>query len=53
MKRNFPAALAASAQHARQLGLSGSPRFVVRGEVFSGNDRLEKAIGRAVRGGPS
>lgn len=47
------AELAASADEARALGLFGSPHFVVDGEVFWGDDRLEDAfswakIGRVV-----
>jgi 2-hydroxychromene-2-carboxylate isomerase len=49
---DLSAKLDASAQHARQIGLFGSPHFVTRGEVFWGDDRLEEAIGWAVRGGP-
>ena len=46
--------LAASADEARKLGLFGSPHFVVGGEVFWGDDRLEDAVswaksGRVVR----
>lgn len=48
------AKLAASADEARELGLFGSPHFVVHGEVFWGDDRLEDAVswakfGRGVR----
>lgn len=41
--------LAASADEARALGLFGSPHFVVAGEVFWGDDRLEQALAWAKR----
>jgi len=31
-------------REARQLGVFGAPTFVVRGEVFWGDDRLEDAL---------
>jgi 2-hydroxychromene-2-carboxylate isomerase len=46
------AKLVASANEARALGLFGSPHFVVNGEVFWGDDRLEDAI-RWARRSPS
>jgi 2-hydroxychromene-2-carboxylate isomerase len=33
-----------SVEEARRLGLFGSPHFVVAGEVFWGDDRLEEAL---------
>lgn len=44
------AKLEASANEARVLGLFGSPHFVVEGEVFWGDDRLEDAFRWAKRG---
>ncbi len=38
-----------SANEARRIGLFGSPHFVVQGEVFWGDDRLEEALAWAVR----
>jgi 2-hydroxychromene-2-carboxylate isomerase len=35
--------------HAQEIGLFGAPSFVVAGEVFWGNDRLEDAIAWATR----
>ncbi len=46
---SFAADLEASADEARRLGLFGSPHFVVRGEVFWGDDRLEDALNWAAR----
>ncbi len=43
-------ALAAETAEARRLGVFGSPSFVVRGEVFWGDDRLEDAIEWALHG---
>ena len=37
-------ALSASTQEAMELGVFGSPTFVVDGEVFWGDDRLDDAI---------
>jgi 2-hydroxychromene-2-carboxylate isomerase len=34
---------------ARRLGIFGAPNFVVAGELFWGNDRLEQAIAHALR----
>jgi 2-hydroxychromene-2-carboxylate isomerase len=36
---------------AQRLGIFGAPSFVVSGELFWGNDRLEQAIAFAKRGG--
>ncbi|HVU02989.1 MAG TPA: 2-hydroxychromene-2-carboxylate isomerase [Polyangiaceae bacterium] len=36
-------------ERARSLGLFGSPTFVVGGELFWGNDRLEQALAWALR----
>jgi 2-hydroxychromene-2-carboxylate isomerase len=47
----FAATLEASAVDARRIGLFGSPHFVVRGEVFWGDDRLEDALDWATKGG--
>jgi 2-hydroxychromene-2-carboxylate isomerase len=44
------AALVAQTNEARQAGLFGSPSFVVGGEVFWGDDRLEDAIAWAKAG---
>ena len=49
------AALAAETERAKTLGIFGSPTFVVGGELFWGDDRLEDAIswlrdGRVKRG---
>ncbi len=41
---SFKTALDASAEEARRIGLFGSPHFVVQGEVFWGDDRLEDAL---------
>jgi len=41
--------LRAQVEHARSLGLFGAPDFVVNGEVFWGNDRLEDALDWARR----
>ena len=38
-------ALAANTSIARDLGIFGSPSFVVEGELFWGDDRLEDAVG--------
>ena len=38
------AALAAETERAKALGIFGSPTFVVNGELFWGDDRLEDAI---------
>lgn len=46
----FAAALEASADEARRIGLFGSPHFVVQGEVFWGDDRLEDALSFAING---
>ena len=35
---------------AKALGVFGSPSFVVSGEVFWGDDRLEDAVSWALRG---
>lgn len=43
------ARMEASAKDARRLGLFGSPHFVVGDELFWGDDRLEAAIGRALK----
>ncbi len=45
----FKARLDDSAYEARRIGLFGSPHFVVHGEVFWGDDRLEDALAWAVR----
>jgi len=44
------AALAAETDVARSIGLVGSPSFVVDGEVFWGDDRLEDAVAWARHG---
>jgi 2-hydroxychromene-2-carboxylate isomerase len=38
------AQLKATTDHARQLGIFGSPTFVVGNEIFWGDDRLEDAL---------
>ena len=43
-------ALAASTKEAMELGVFGSPSFMVDGELFWGGDRLEDAIGWAREG---
>lgn len=43
-------ALAAATEEAMSLGVFGSPSFVVSGEVFWGDDRLEDAVNWATRG---
>ncbi len=40
-------------EEAQQLGIFGAPSFVVNGELFWGNDRLEQAIAFAKRNGPT
>jgi 2-hydroxychromene-2-carboxylate isomerase len=47
---SFKATLDASADEARRIGLFGSPHFVVRDEVFWGDDRLEDALAWAKKG---
>jgi 2-hydroxychromene-2-carboxylate isomerase len=47
---SFASVLDASADEARRIGLFGSPHFVVRGEVFWGDDRLEDALKWATGG---
>ena len=42
--------LRAQTAEAKQLGIFGAPSFVVDGELFWGNDRLEEALYWAVRG---
>jgi len=49
---DIEARLAASADEARSLGLFGSPHFVVDGEIFWGDDRLEDAFSWARAGSP-
>jgi 2-hydroxychromene-2-carboxylate isomerase len=49
-EESFGATLDASADEARRIGLFGSPHFVVRGEVFWGDDRLEDALKMAMVG---
>lgn len=44
------AALASATQEAMALGVFGSPSFVVDGELFWGDDRLEDALGWARAG---
>jgi 2-hydroxychromene-2-carboxylate isomerase len=44
------AALAATVEEAINKGIFGAPSFVVDGELFWGNDRLEQAIAWARRG---
>ena len=46
-------AYAEATDEARGLSLFGSPSFVVDGEVFWGDDRLEDAIGWAKKGNPA
>ncbi|MCX7325988.1 MAG: DsbA family protein [Hyphomicrobiales bacterium] len=48
-EESFNAVLDASADEARRIGLFGSPHFVVQGEVFWGDDRLEDALAWAAR----
>ncbi|CAN1522502.1 NahD 2-hydroxychromene-2-carboxylate isomerase [Rhabdaerophilaceae bacterium] len=43
-EESFKAILDKSADEARRIGLFGSPHFVVREEVFWGDDRLEDAL---------
>jgi 2-hydroxychromene-2-carboxylate isomerase len=40
-------------EEATRLGIFGAPTFVVAGELFWGNDRLEEAVAWALRGGPT
>ncbi len=47
---DIDAQIVASADEARTLGLFGSPHFVVDGEVFWGDDRLEDAVSWAKLG---
>ncbi len=47
---DIDAQIVASADEARTLGLFGSPHFVVDGEVFWGDDRLEDAVSWAKHG---
>lgn len=47
---DIDAQVTASADEARGLGLFGSPHFVVDGEVFWGDDRLEDAVSWAKLG---
>lgn len=52
-RANAPAtaiAFDASTEEARQRGVFGSPSFVVDGELFWGDDRLEQALERAQQG---
>lgn len=42
--------LRASTDEARQRGIFGAPSFVVGGELFWGDDRLEQALDMAARG---
>jgi 2-hydroxychromene-2-carboxylate isomerase len=44
------AQIVSGADEARALGLFGSPQFVVNGEVFWGDDRLEDAVAWAKHG---
>lgn len=44
-------ALRQQTDHAAELGLFGAPSFVVDGELFWGNDRLEDALAWAVHSG--
>jgi 2-hydroxychromene-2-carboxylate isomerase len=46
------AKLRAQSEHAAALGIFGAPFFVVGGEHFWGNDRLEQAISRCVEQSP-
>jgi len=46
------AKLRAQTERAQALGIFGAPSFVVDGEVFWGNDRLEDAIGWALGQAP-
>lgn len=46
------AALRARTEEAQRLGIFGAPSFVVDGELFWGDDRLEDAIDWAKRGAP-
>jgi len=48
-EESFKAILDESADEARRIGLFGSPHFVVRGEVFWGDDRLEDALAWAAQ----
>jgi 2-hydroxychromene-2-carboxylate isomerase len=48
--REIDAMITESEDEARALGLFGSPHFVVEGEVFWGDDRLEDALAWATRG---
>lgn len=43
------AALRAQTEEAQRLGIFGAPMFIVHGEMFWGNDRLEDAIAWACR----
>jgi 2-hydroxychromene-2-carboxylate isomerase len=43
------AQLRANTGEAQRMGMFGAPSFVVRGELFFGQDRLEDAIGWAIR----
>jgi len=43
------AALIAETKSARELGIFGSPSFVVEGELFWGDDRLQDALDWASR----
>ena len=48
-EESFKAILDESSDEARRIGLFGSPHFVVRGEVFWGDDRLEDALAWAAQ----
>jgi 2-hydroxychromene-2-carboxylate isomerase len=41
--------LRATTEEAEKLGIFGAPNFVVNGELFWGNDRLEQALRYAQR----
>jgi len=43
--------LRAQTEQAQRLGIFGAPSFVVRDELFWGNDRLDDALAYAREGG--
>jgi 2-hydroxychromene-2-carboxylate isomerase len=45
--------LRATTEEAQKLGIFGAPNFVVNGELFWGNDRLERALRYAQRVHPT
>ena len=44
------AQLRANTGEAQRMGIFGAPNFIVRGELFFGQDRLEDALGWSIRG---